>query len=791
MEVSNKQTPSKDYPGAVKQFIANSHVFEFVAVNARLHVYVLTDKVFRFRYTPEVFHKDFSYAIDPAFKPSVSRVSVKENEDSFLITTLALRVKISKKNLEVLIEDLNGNILSEDIGGYHFEPNQGFGGYYVYCSKRILEDECFYGLGDKSSNLNLRGRRFLNWGTDTYGFAKEQDPLYKNIPFFYGLTKGKGYGIFFDNTFQTFFDFGFENPEVLSFWAEGGEMNYYFIYGPELISVAEQYTDLTGRPELAPLWSLGYQQSKWSYSPESKVREVAQQFRSRKIPCDVIHLDIDYMDGYRCFTWDNERFPDPAKLIQDLEKDGFKIVTIIDPGIKIDTDYFVYQQGIENAYFCRRQDGDLMRGKVWPGECHFPDFTHPDVRNWWAGLCSNLTRYGVAGIWNDMNEPAVFESGTFPDDVRHYYEGLDVSHRRTHNVYGMQMARASYEGMKKQLPEKRPFVITRSGYSGVQRYASVWTGDNVASWEHLWIGNIQCQRMSVSGVSFIGTDIGGFIGEPDGELFVRYIQMAVFHLFFRGHSSADQGDKEPWAFGKKYEGYIRKTIELRYRLLPYIYSTFWQYVSKGTPAIRPLAFIDQHDSHTLLRNEEFGFGDHMLICPIGKPDVTGRKVYLPKGKWVNYFTQQEIEGGQEIWVEVQPDTFPLFVRSGAVIAHAEVAQHTSDLNKTEMQLHIYYSASRYHSWLYEDEGEGYAYTKGRFSVKKFSVFGNKRQMRVLQEKFGSYQAGSSEYGIHIHSLPFKPRRVMIDGQIIKLAPRRREKSVFFKAPVTFKRIEIH
>ncbi len=791
MDVQVHLMPAKDYPGELKQVIVRQNIIEFTAENAIMHVHLLTERIVRFRFTPDLFQKDFSYAIDPQFKPQHVVFEIKETGEFQIIITRLIKIKIRKSTLEIVIEDAEGNLLCEDDGGYHFEQNKGYGGYYVYSSKKIRDDECFYGLGDKSSNLNLRGRRFLNWGTDTYGFAKEQDPLYRNIPFYYGLTGGRAYGILFDNSFQTFFDFGFENQQVLSFWAEGGEMNYYFFYGPELITVAEQYVLLTGKPEMPPLWSLGYQQSKWSYYPDSKVREIASEFRTRKIPCDVIHLDIDYMHGYRCFTWDNERFPDPSRLIHDLEKDGFKIVTIIDPGIKIDKEYFVYREGVEKGMFCRRQDGDLMRGKVWPGDCHFPDFTNPEVRKWWGELCVHLTKHGVHGVWNDMNEPSVFEAGTFPDDVRHHYEGLDVSHRRAHNVYGMLMARSSYEGMKKHLPEKRTFIITRSGYSGVQRYASIWTGDNVASWEHLWIGNIQCQRMSVSGVSFIGTDIGGFIGEPDGELFVRYIQMAVFHPFFRGHSSADQGDKEPWAFGNNYEALIRKAIELRYQLLPYIYTTFWQHVFRGTPVIRPLAFLDQQDKNTLLRNEEFGFGDNLLICPISKPDVTGRKMYLPKGKWFNFFTQEELSGGNEIWVDVQPDTFPLFVKAGAIIPMVPVAQSTVAIDRKEIQLHAYFSESRCHSEFYEDDGEGYGYRKGDFSIKRFSVFGNKKQMRIIQNKFGNFKTAYSEYQIIIHGLPMKPRRVIIDGQTLKLAIRGRDRSLSFKAPADFKRIEIH
>lgn len=789
MEISQ---PAKDYPKSIHKHTVSGNRFHFEAANAKLEVTILTDSIIRFRFTPDIFAKDFSYAVNPDFKEHVIKTDFHENEINNEIHTSKVRIKINKENLEIKVEDLDGHVINEDQGGYHFEENKGFGGYYVYNSKKIQQNECFFGLGDKPTDLNLRGKRFLNWGTDTYGFAKEQDPLYRNIPFYYGLHHDRAYGIFFDNTFQTFFDFGHENGEVMSFWAEGGEMNYYFIHGPELISVAEQYAMLTGVPELPPMWALGYQQSKWSYYPEEKVWELAHNFRSKNIPCDVIHLDIDYMDGFRCFTWDKERFPDPAHMISELKKFGFKIVTILDPGIKIDPDYFVYQEAFAKEYFCKRQDGDLMKGKVWPGECNFPDFTNPKVRAWWSALLEILVKeQGVKGIWNDMNEPAVFEIGTFPDDVRHDYDGLDVSHRRAHNVYGMQMARASYEGTKRYAHPHRPFVLTRSGFSGVQRYSSVWTGDNVASWEHLWIGNIQCQRLSISGISFCGTDIGGFIGEPDGELFVRYIQMAVFHPFFRGHSSSDQGDKEPWAFGSSYEPLIRKAIELRYCLLPYIYTTFQQHVTKGTPMIRPLSFLNQHDHHTHMRQEEFGFGDQFLICPIAEPASTGRRIYLPKGSWVNYWTDKIHKGGIEIWTSATLDIFPFYVKSGAVVPHYPVMQFVGEKKIDQLTLNVYYSLNRNQSVLYEDEGDGYNYKEGKYSIKKFTVFGNRRQMRIIQRREGNFETEYSEYNMEVHCLPFRPKGYSIDGIEHKLPARYKYRSFTFTAPKGFKKIEIY
>lgn len=780
----------KKWPGKVKSMVQTENVFLFTAENCKLEVSILTDCIIRFRYTPTHFERDFSYAIENPIQPNYSSLQSFEIGKYFEIHTGKLVVFVEKNSLKLTIEDLKGFLILEDESGYHWEPNAEHGGNFVYCSKKIQPAEYFYGLGDKATDLNLRGKRFCHWGSDTYGYTKNQDPLYRNIPFYYGLHKGKGYGLFFDNSFKTWFDFGHENEEVMSFWAEGGEMNCYFIYGPELLSVAERYTDLTGRPDLPPMWALGYQQSKWSYYPEAKVHELAAEFRTRKIPCDVIHLDIDYMDGFRCFTWDKSRFPDPPKMMNTLKQQGFKIVTIIDPGIKVDPDYWVYKEAIEKKYFCKRQDGDLMHGHVWPGDCNFPDFTNPAVRHWWGKLYKELIEQGVKGVWNDMNEPAVFEMGTFPPDVRHDYDGADVSHRRAHNVYGMQMVRASYEGIKKLLAPARPFALSRSGYCGVQRYSAIWTGDNVASWEHLWIGNMQCQRMSISGISFVGTDIGGFIGEPDGELFNRYIQMAIFHPFFRGHSSSDQGDKEPWAFGPKYEALIKKAIELRYQLLPYIYSTFWQYSTHGTPMIRPLSFITQYDSQTLYRQDEFGFGDSIIACPIQEKGSNGRWMFLPRGQWYNYFTDEKITGGNEFFVDVTESTFPLFVKAGAVLPHYPIQQYVGEKKIDRLTLHVYHGNSRYKTELYEDDGDGYDYKMGRSSIRRFTVLANNAQMRLLHYFEGYYNAPYKEFEIIIHGLPYKPRGIKVDGKLHRIERKSRKEKISIIVPKDFRRLEV-
>jgi alpha-glucosidase len=735
-----------------------------------LKVTILRDSLIRFRFTTKgYFSNDFSYAVDKTQLHGYNFLELTEEEAYFQIRTSKVKCKIQKRDLRLAIYDLNDFLILEDELGFHWEESYEYGGNIVKMSKSSKDGECFYGLGDKATQMNLKGKRLENFATDQYAYQKEQDPLYKVVPFYIGLHNKVSYGIFFDNTFRTFFDFCQERRNVTSFWAEGGEMNYYFIYGPQMQDVVTTYTDLTGKPELPPLWVLGYHQCKWSYYPESKVKEITSKFRELKIPCDAIYLDIDYMEGFRCFTWNKNYFPDPKKMVAELAEDGFKTVVIIDPGIKIDKEYWVYQEALEKDYFCKRADGPYMKGKVWPGECNFPDYTNPVVREWWAGLFKELiSDIGVKGVWNDMNEPAVMEvpNKTFPTDVRHVYDGNPCSHRKAHNIYGTQMARATYHGVKRFVYPKRPFVITRSAYSGAQRYTSSWTGDNVATWEHLWIANIQVQRMSISGMGFTGSDIGGFAEQPTGELYARWIQLGVFHPFCRTHSSGDHGNQEPWAFDEEVINITRKFVSLRYQLLPYLYTMFWQYIEEGVPMLKPLVYYDQEDTQTHYRNDEFIFGNQILVCPILEPNAVGRRMYIPRGEWYNYWTNEFATGGREVWIDTKFDEIPVFVKAGAVIPKYPVQQYVGELEFDELTLDLYFKLGKEKSVVYEDAQDGYDYKKGRYSFLSFSTIGKEKELIIQLHKEGKYTTPYSKYKINLIGLPFKVTEIEIDNEKI-------------------------
>lgn len=782
----------KRYLSAVTKVKKEGNKFYFSDGEARVEIRVVSDEIIRVRLAPHgVFLDDFSYAV-PVVDQKVSTFNLAEQEDSYSISTNTITCNIRKKDFLIsFIENNTHLVMSEDEAPMHWEENKDFGGYHVFATKKCMPDENFFGLGDKSGNLNLRGRRFQNWNTDAYSFGWDQDPLYRTIPFYMGLHKESSYGIFFDNTFRSHFDFGKEDHTKTSFWSDGGELQYYYIHGPHVMDVVKRYQTITGTHPMPPKWALGYHQCRWSYYPESKVKEIAEGFRSRNIPCDAIYLDIDYMDGYRCFTWNKKHFPDPKRMIRELSAIGFKTVVMIDPGIKVDDNYWVFKEGKENNYFCRRSDDYYMEGHVWPGRCQFPDFTNPKVREWWGGLYKELVDMGVAGVWNDMNEPAVFGSGTFPNDVRHHFDGRRGSHRKAHNVYGMQMMRSTYDGLKKLMRNKRPFTITRAGYAGMQRYGSVWTGDNVATWEHLRMGNIQCQRMAMSGVPFCGTDIGGFSGEPDGELFTRWIQLGTFSPFMRAHSAGDTAAREPWSFDEPFTSINRKFIELRYRLLPYLYSVFWEHHRYGFPILRPMVMLEQHEQKNHYREDEFAFGDKILVCPILEQGAISRMVYLPKGLWYNYWTNALLSGGSEQHIEASIETMPLFIKAGSVIPEYPVMQYVGEKNIQEVMLNVYYADYEVNSFFFEDHGDTYAFEQGIYSEKKFIVKGDAHSLLIEQSTEGLYTNTYEWYQHKVIGLPFQVKKITIDEREVAEFQLDEMGTLHFKTSRSFNEIRIY
>ncbi|MEM1043235.1 MAG: glycoside hydrolase family 31 protein [Bacteroidota bacterium] len=744
---------------------------------------LLADGLLRVDLSPTgAFGDGFSYALDPNADwpgPNVLAMS----EEAATLRTGAMEVRVDRATGCVSVLTLDGQAVLEDAAA----PSWSRDG--IRLSKRLREHERLLGLGDKTAGIDRRGGRYEHWNTDAFAFQRGTDPVYKSIPFVLGIAteetpsgddRALAYGLFVDTPRRSFFDLGAHDPACLRVEAETDRLTYYVFHAATPVEIVQQFTRLTGRPPMWPKWALGYHQCRYSYKTESEIRAVARGFRERGIPCDSLYFDIHYMDGYRVFTWDRDAFPDPAGLIGSLHDEDFHTIVMVDPGIKADDpDYAVAQDGIERDMFCRMPDGSLATGPVWPGPCYFPDYTRPEARAWWGTLHRDLVEMGVDGVWNDMNEPAVFDPDkegegdveedalTLPDEMRHSYEGRGADHATMHNVYGMQMVRSTYEGLARLRPERRPFVITRAAYPGTQRYATGWTGDNSSTWDHLLLALQQCLSLNASGFAFAGADVGGFVGAPSGELLARWTQLGALTPLFRNHSGLDTPPQEPWALGPETERVCREAIELRYRLLPYLYTVLHQAASDALPILRPLALMHPGDVAIRLENPAgFYVGDRLLAYPVLNQGQAHTDVYLPvtPGGWFDFWTGARHEGGQTLRVETPLDVLPLWVCAGSVLPLGPVRQHTGGTFDT-LTLRVYPTRGAFSDVLYDDAGDGWDFERGGFYRCTFHGTCDDEGVRITSGTEGTFPAPWTRWAVEVFGVT--PVEVLADGEPVE------------------------
>lgn len=668
---------------------------------------------------------------DAAVKAVISArditVNVKDNEklDIYYKGKLVLsdyekaRKKSEKNPYEDLaIAELEGHTVGKD------EEKTGS----VTIIKKLGKNDAIYGLGDKPGCLNKRGYSYVNWNTDDPApHVDSFKSLYKSIPFFIVLGDEYCYGIFADNTYKTTFDFGYENTDYYFVEHEKGELDYYFMPGNDMAEVVGLYTSLTGTTPLYQRWIYGSHQSRWGYYTQDEVLDIADKFRELDIPCDVIHMDIDYMNGYRVFTFDDKKFPDVKGLSEKLADSGVKLISIIDPGVKKDEDYFMYKEGMEMDAFAHDTDGSVYENAVWPGTSVFPDFTKQSVRSWWGDKTKILLEHGISGIWNDMNEPASF-NGPLPDDVQFEYG----AHEKVHNIYGHFMAKATYEGLAKNDGGKRPFVLTRAAYAGSQKYCGGWTGDNHSIWAHIALSLEQVCNLSVSGLAMCGSDIGGFGSDTTPELLVRFYEAAVFVPFFRNHSAMGTRRQEPWQFDETTIDAVRKTVKLRYRFIPYIYDLAHECEKTGAPIVRPLVYEYPADKHVRNICDEYMLGSFVLVAPVIAPGKEAREVYLPDGDWYDYYTGEKYSGGRYILADAPLDKVPVFIKAGAIIpvADGEICS-TEDITEDKISILTYPGKGSFVH--YQDDNETFAYRDGAYNAVEYTLDWDKLEKKVLHK----------------------------------------------------------
>ncbi|MBS1680139.1 MAG: glycoside hydrolase family 31 protein [Bacteroidetes bacterium] len=729
--------------GNVTSFKNEGAVFCADTTHGKFRITVYSESIFRIAITRQTDFESFSYSV--VADPETIKTDCQESAEQITIKTKACRLIIDKNPARFSFQTLDGNIINEDDS-----LGVSWIGEQVTAYKKLQPGERFLGLGEKTGNLDRRGTAYQNWNTDAYGYNTGTDPLYASIPFYMGAHNGLCYGIFFDNTHKTFFNFGASNQRFSSFAADAGEMNYYFIYGSTVAEILQHYTHLTGRMELPPLWGLGYQQCRYSYYPDKEVLNLARTFREKEIPADAIVLDIHYMDQYKIFTWDKKKFAQPQEMLDSLKKSGFHVVIMCDPGIKTEPGYEPYDDGLKNDVFLKYPDGENYSGQVWPGWCCFPDFTNPKTRAWWAEKFKAYVELGVDGFWNDMNEIATWGQ-SLPENIEFDFEGNKATSRKGRNVYGMQMARSTYEGTKKLLEGKRPFNLTRSGFAGIQRYAAIWTGDNGSYDEHMLLGVRLVNSLGLSGVAYAGYDTGGFVGDATPKLFARWISIASLSPFFRTHSMINSRDSEPWSYGEEVEMISRNYIRLRYQLLPYIYSLFYEAAQTGMPIQRSLAIEYPHEPLVYNSNyqHEYLFGPNILVAPVeSTKELT--KVFLPAGEWYYLYSGKMYTGDREILIECPTHKLPVFVKAGAVLPMQKAIMTTAE-KTNELILHVYAGKVSSEFTLYTDDGETFKYEQSEFSKRKIEYRSNQNQL-ILHKSEGLMQSPYEKIRLVFHGL---------------------------------------
>lgn len=761
-----------------------------------LQVQALRDDVLRVRVwrggsAPE----DASWAVLPEAR--TARVNVTAAADGF--TTKALQVHIDPQ-LRLTVSDTAGHVLQRDTA-----PVTWDGDRFTIAKDRTFDNH-FFGLGDKPGPLDRGGQSFTMWNTDAFGFQESTDPIYKDIPFFLDVKQGRTLGVFLDNTWRTNFDFGRADLNRYTMSALGGPVDYYLMYGPEPKEVLATWKWMTGPTPLPPLWSFGFQQSRYTYFPESQLREIADHSRADKIPTDVLWLDIDYQHLNWPFTIDDKNYPDFPGLVKDLAAKQFKLVVITDLHVahQPNVGYKPYDSGHASNHFVHNPDGTEFVGDVWPGPSNFPDFTQASSRKWWGSLYKDFTAMGIAGFWNDMNEPSVFNvpGKTMPDNIQHRIEAQGAgeagfatrtaTHLEIHNVYGMQQTRGTYEGQLMFRPNERPFTMTRASYAGGHRYAVTWTGDNSATWNHLRMTVPQLTNLGLSGFSMAGADVGGFAGSPPPALLTKWLEYAAFQPIDRDHSAKGTRMHEVWADGPEQEAIRRRYIEERYRLMPYLYTVAEESTRTGLPINRPMFLEFPHanrdGSPMDTGGANFLLGSHLLIAPNPSPEeVADYSVDLPAGTWYNYWTGEQIVrtsnnaaidleqrdkvvAQKPFMVTPKLEELPVFVRAGSILPMAPLVQSTQETPNGPLTLRVFPpatgSSEPCEGEVYTDDGHTLNYQRGDYARVKFtcSTAADGSLTVNIGAPEGKYTPWWKAYLIEVVAPPAAFTRVSRDGK---------------------------
>ncbi len=748
---------------------------------------------------------DGSWAVLPQARTAQVAVTPVQDATTTGFDTKQLHIRLNRADLAVTVTDANGKTVVSDARPVDFHKTTG-GSLAFTVHKHMPENEHYFGLGDKTGPLDRRDHAYTMWNTDAYRFQESTDPLYKDIPFFLTDRAGESYGLFLDNTWRSSFDFGQQLRDEYSFGADGGPLDYYILYGPTPKQVERNWAWLTGTTPLPPLWSFGFQQSRYSYETEAELRAVADRLRADRIPADAVYMDIDYQIKKRPFTLDSTKFPDFPKFVNELKDKHFHLVLITDLHIAHapNEGYAAYDTGTAGDHFVKNPDGSQFVGEVWPGPSVFPDFTNQGARAWWGSLYKNFSDLGVAGYWNDMNEPSVFKTPTktMPLDVESRidepgFPKRTADEREVHNIFGLLNARGTYEGLLTLKPNERPFVLTRATYAGGQRYGATWTGDNSSSYAHLRLSTPMLESLGLGGFYMVGDDIGGYAGSPQLDLLTKWLEIGAFNPIDRDHTEKYTNPQEPWAGGPAMEAVRRRYIEERYRLLPYLYATAEEASRTGIPIMRPL-FLEfpnaTEDKHPLDLDagNEFLLGPDLLVAPAVWPDEPlPYKVTLPPVPWFDYWTGKRVThdtnpsakttansaaavstgaalgvGALEtLTLTPAVNVLPVFVRGGAILPEQPLIQDTEQKPDGPLTLRVYPGPDCKGAY-YGDDGKTLDYRHGAFLRIGYTceAAGSGNLKLHIGAREGSYTPWWKEIEVAVYDWPSAQMHVTLNGQ---------------------------
>ncbi len=740
------------------------------------HVRVTTPYagVFRVRLSQDPsFPELASFAVVPTALVGGVPFTVDSSDGEVVVHSGEAALRIARDPLNLALLNGEGQVVAEEAAPIAWNQEG------ATISWALGEGEHVYGLGDKAGGLDRRGHKYKLWNTDHYQWTvagPESDPLYKSIPDLVFVKEGgDAHGLFIDNPGRAEADVGATDGAVFTYAAErASTMDLYVIAGPDPKDVIGDYAALTGLPPLPPRWSLGYHQCRYSYTTEEDAREVAARLRADNIPADAIWLDIHFQEHFAPFTVDREAFPSFTGMIADFSAMGLNTILITDPHIRKQEGDWQYDDGVTGDHFVKNADGSLVTGGVWPSLAPapfnmpsvFPEFTLASAREWWGSLFETFASYGVAGIWNDMNEPSVpaafdpsYPTGTFHDETPHRLDdGTTANHVSIHNAYGLLNTRATYEGLLALRPETRPFVLTRAAYAGSQRWGATWTGDNTASREHLAITIPQLINMGVSGYGYVGADVGGYSGCPyfetgtgvDSSLLVEWMELGALQPFLRNHSEFGTCRREPWLLGPDVEARLRKAIERRYRLLPYLYTAFEETSRTGLPVMRPLWLEYPTDTTTLTNEEAFLLGRDLLIAPKLAAGSEPYTVRLPDAPWWDTTNGQLIPSGGEVTVTpVADDSVRIFARAGAIVPSQPVAQTAGNAPQGALSLDIWPGPECSGS-LYLDDGQSFDYRGGLLTRVRYACTSSAAGIRVTSTGDGHFPTWWTSTRLLVH-----------------------------------------